>query len=433
MAPVSRHPATRNHPSSSQDMELENFPLLQLDQDNDKERHVLTQIEEYGRVNVSYSANDCTPQLDNPSAIMPDNEDDYVLKEYMASQEASNRKDQEQFKNDLENEFQLQFNDDESTVNEEQEPSVDNNNITYTQGAFEAASVLASGFFPPSSNNNNSVAYSGNDVADSSGGRPCPGLIGRDSDGNMVFEDGDGDEPSAVPSVATKPNSDIAKELANQMRAHGFCGLSEEDNNHIENSKNEGKNSSKYNNTQETLEKRFMDTLTMYGGIDLLKSLGKEMVPNPNDLSEDSPVDFKFYSVVGGPKNADKHKIMNDCLVLCAMKWINQTGKNKGKQHEPSTFAKYMDQLSCYVFKEKGILYSYSNDFNKKGQFHGILKKKWADVRKANPKFGTAPNKARVEQALVRKFVTAIRNGDIRPYENSEHLCLCVIFILGFY
>ena len=93
------------------------------------------------------------------------------------------------------------------------------------------------------------------------------------------------------------------------------------------------------------MEKRFMDTFTKHGGIDLLKSLGTDMVPNPHDLSEQSPHDFKFYSVVGGPKNSDKHKIMNDALALCAMKWTNQTGKNKGKQHEPSTFAKHMDQL----------------------------------------------------------------------------------------
>jgi len=80
--------------------------------------------------------------------------------------------------------------------------------------------------------------------------------------------------------------------------------------------------------------------------------------------------------------------------------------------------------------------HAYSNEFNKKGQFHGALKKKWSDVWKENPKFGTAvaaPNKARVEQALVQKFITAIRDGVIAPYTNPEHLCLCVTFILGFY
>jgi len=397
MAPVSRRPGTRSNPSSTQEDNWNEFPLLQLDGNDNQEQHVLTQ-DDFGRVNVSFSVNEYRPQLDNPSQLMPDDEDDYALKAYMASQEEANRHEQEEFKNQLESEFQLSYPSSED-ADEPEEPNNNNNNITYTQGTFEAASVLAGGFFASvdTEANNNIASEVNNNNVNNTGGQP-----------------------------------NIAAELANQMRAHGFAGLSEEDKKHIENSKDEGKNTKKYNNTQESLEKRFMDTLTAYGGIELLKSLGNEMVPNPHDLSEQSPLDYKFYSVVGGSKSADKHKIMNDSLVLCAMKWNKKSGKNKGKQHEPSTFAKYMDQLS-YVFKEKGVQYSYSIDFNKKGQFHGILKKKWAEARKQNPKFGTAPNKARVEQALFRKFISAIRNNDITPYTNPEHLCICVIFILGFY
>jgi len=40
---------------------------------------------------------------------------------------------------------------------------------------------------------------------------------------------------------------------------------------------------------------------------------------------------------------------------------------------------------------------------------------------------------ARVEQGLYRKFISTIQNGDITPYTNREHLCLCFIFTLGFY
>jgi len=63
---------------------------------------------------------------------------------------------------------------------------------------------------------------------------------------------------------------------------------------------------------------------------------------------------------------------------------------------------------------------------------HSIFERKWADVLKENPTFGTAPNKARAEQASVRKFIAAIHNGDITPHTNVEHLCICVMFILGF-
>jgi len=443
MAPVSRRPGTRSHPSSTQEVEEEDmFPAINFEDDN-REEEILTQLEDYGRVTVSYSGYDndseYRPQLDNPSAIMPDDDDDYALKEYMASQEQINNNDQEEFKHELENEFQLSLDDDASSVDENNEATPPA--YAYTQGTYEAANVLATGFLAFNNNHNSNVATTSvvnnaspddnNQVADDSAAssytRPCPPLIGRDEGPNNTNNNNNN-----TSNAPTSGASNIAAELANQLRAHGFAGLSEAEQQHISNSKDEGKNSKKYNNTQENLEKRFMETLTKYGGTELMQSLGTEMLPNPHDVSEESPLDFKFYAIVGGKKNSDKHKIINDALVLCAMKWFNTTGKNKGKQHEPSTFAKYMDQLS-YVFKEKGIEYTYSNDFNKKGQFHGILKKKWADIRKTNPKFGTAPNKARVEQALVRKFVSAIRDGTITPYTNPEHLCLCVIFILGFY
>ena len=445
MTPVSRRPGTRSNPSSTQEDNWEEFPLLQLDGNDNQERHVLTQ-DAFCRVNVSFSVNDneCRPQLDNPSNLLPDDDDDYALKECMASQEEANRHEQEEFKNQLESEFQLSceaaHSSEDEDEDEDEEPN-GNNNITYTQGTFEAASVLAGGFFASvdAEADNNITSEVNNSNVHNTGGRPCPGMIGRDENGSQVIDNSASTVASTSNAVSTPdndaaptPKRNIAAELANQMRAHGFAGLSEEDKQHVENSKDEGKNAKKHINTQESLEKRFMDALAAYGGIELLKSLGTEMMPNPNDMSEQSPIDYKFYAVVGGAKSADKHKIMNDCLVLCAMKWTNKSGKNKGKQHEPSTFAKYMDNLS-YVFKEKGVQYSYSVDFNKKGQFHGILKKKWAEARKENPKFGTAPNKARVEQALFRKFVNAIRNKDITPYTNPEHLCICVIFILGFY
>jgi len=110
MVGVSRRPAARNHPSSAQEIALDDCPLLELD-DNEQERHALAQVDNFGRVNVSFSANDeCNehrPQLDNPSQLMPDNDDDHALKEHMASQEEANRNEQEAFKEQLESEFQL--------------------------------------------------------------------------------------------------------------------------------------------------------------------------------------------------------------------------------------------------------------------------------------------------------------------------------------
>jgi len=164
-------------------------------------------------------------------------------------------------------------------------------------------------------------------------------LLGHDGNGHIVIADADNVKtsaasPSKVHGKAAEPKSNVAAELANQMCAHGFCCLLEDNQKHIENSKNEGENLLKHDNTQDLLEKQIVDTLALHGGIDLHKSLGAEMVPHLHDLSEQSPVDFEFHSVVGGKKDTNKHEIMNNCLILCAMKWINQMGKNEGKQHD---------------------------------------------------------------------------------------------------
>ena len=114
------------------------------------------------------------------------------------------------------------------------------------------------------------------------------------------------------------------------------------------------------------------------------------------------------------------------------MKWTCKTGKNKGRQCEASAFDKHVEQLTL-IFQDAGAQYSYSKDFNKSGEFHGAVKSQWDAIRKVDPKFGTGRNKARTDKELFTKFVTAVREGEIRPYENPEDLLLCIIFILGFY
>jgi len=135
--------------------------------------------------------------------------------------------------------------------------------------------------------------------------------------------------------------------------------------------------------------------------------------------------------VLGGEKNADKHKMFNDCLVCCGMKWCCLNGPNKGKQLQPSAFAKHMEQLTI-VFAEKGIRYDFGIDFNRKGEFHGVLKTQWNKIREDDPSHGTGANRARTDPDLFIKFLAAIKNKKIRPCEEPEHLCLCVIFAFGF-
>lgn len=169
-------------------------------------------------VSFSNTANEeCRPQLDNPSALLPDDNNDYALKDYMASQEEVNRYKQEQFKKDLENEFQLSLEEDESS-NDGEETQQQVNNAAHTQGTFEAANVLATGFFAFNNaatalipNNNNITSVANNNIV------------------NNPTSAAQSAARSTDHGARQQTNSNIAAELVNQLRAHGFAGLSEED------------------------------------------------------------------------------------------------------------------------------------------------------------------------------------------------------------
>ena len=444
MAPVNRRPGTRSHPSSTQELDLDDFPPLRLDDDDPSSQHepVLTQVDDTGGVdNADYvitdEGYDYSPQHDNPSALLPDGDDDYALKEYMASQQQISQ----HFQQEVATEFDLQV-DEESSADEE---DVNNNtNPTYTQRTLDAASVLANGF---SSDND--------DKADD-----CAGLVRREKpvDAEDAAEDEEfmrkyhecnqrnGITTSAAEGMATaeEPSKTVAKsttvaepvddeslaaQIAANLRKDGIGGLTEEEQAFVDNVKC-GKNSTKHNATQQSLKKRFFETLSQCGGH--LSVLADEEKPNVHDLSSEAPVDKRWFSACGGAKNAAKRKIINDSFVCVFMKWTCKTGKNIGKQCEPSTFDKCMEQLTV-VFQDAGAQCSHSQDFNKGGQFHGVVLQRWKDIRKDDPKFGTGRNRARVDKDLFVKFVAAARDGTIRPYEDSEHLVICMIFALGFY
>jgi len=380
MAPVSRRPATRNHPSSTQEVDSNEYPPLRFGDDEDQQEPVLTQIDE--------SLHEYSPQYDNPSTMLPGdaNDIDIELENYIQSQ-----KEQETFELNV---------DDDDISSDEEEVSNDRNNFTYTQNTLEAASVLVGGFH---SNNATTAEHS-------------------------ALEQ----EQQQTSSSNNNNESILASSIAAQLRTHGLSntGLDAEEVLFVDDC-DEGKNKKAYDDSQLRYEKRFFDTIASYGG-DILSPLATEMKVNPHDLSSSNKVDHALCSVCGGEKTADKHEIMNKCFVLCGMKWDCLSGPNKGKEMQPTSFCKMMQCLT-YLFNRKGIQCVFDKDFNSTGKFHGVMKRKWREVRKKDPSFGTGSRKARVEKTLVRKFIQAIRDRSIRPYEDPEHCLICVIFILGYY
>ena len=386
----SRRPATRERISSAQkDVKQEPAYDFVIDDRN----HPLMQgggirIDDDDIDNNSFHAGECHPQFDNPSQMFPgdENDTDAALEQFLSDQQEQ----QEEFNLDV------IASDDEDVENE---AAADNNDnslpFNCTQGALDPASVLAAGF-----------------------------AAGEEDHSNEEQEQQQQQE------VSEQPPSNLAASIAQQLRKDGLAGsgLDEDELKFIDECL-EGKNTAQCDATKKRLELRFFDTLDKCGG-NVLSSLAKDTLPNPHDLHEKNCIDRSFYAIVGGAKDADKHEMLNKCFSLCGMKWECLTGERKGKAIQPVSFVKMM-QLLAFVFKDKGTEHLFNEDFNKQGEFHGLVKKKWKEMRKTDPTFGTGSKRARVEKTLVRKFVEAIRNGALLPYEDPEHCLVCVMFIIG--
>ena len=456
MAPANRRPGTRSHPSSAQEMSSEDCPLLELDGDENQPNEA--SLAQQNDVDTIGNTEFYSPQYDNPSALMPDNDDDYALKEYMASQEQISNS----FNQQVQEEFQLNFNNDDSSagdndINEDEE--VDNNNSfpAYTQNTLDAASILVGGFDSSNAANNDDTSTNSSDANNQSSAAPSvaerlmPSLLpsrlnDNTADAEFVRKhnefnrkhgtDVSFDLPTAVAAADAIVNSlppdddaELAKQISSGLQKDGIVGLSAEEHAHVDNC-DEGKNNKKHSQNQSRLESMFFDTIQKHGGH--LAVLAMDQKIDSHHTVERGMVDKRFCSVVGGDKNPDKHKTFNDCSVLCSQKWHCTTGKNKGQKLQPSTFDKHLEQLAI-MFTEKGIKHNHTNDFNKNGQFHGAVKTMWGKICEKDPSFGTGSDRARTDPQLCCKFIQAIRNKKMCPHENPEHLVICIVFIFGFY
>jgi len=89
MAPVKQRPGARSHPSSTQE-DSSYHEHFDVDPTDNPWHHGSRSFDEdetetHGDTFVDV-LDDCRPQLDNPSQMIPDDDDDYALKEHMNSQ-----------------------------------------------------------------------------------------------------------------------------------------------------------------------------------------------------------------------------------------------------------------------------------------------------------------------------------------------------------
>jgi hypothetical protein len=189
-------------------------------------------------------------------------------------------------------------------------------------------------------------------------------------------------------------------------------------------------NTKKYEDSNKGIEARFFDTIDRYGG-QQLKYLLEEITTNFEK-------EKRFYFMLRGAREIAKQKILNKCLVLCALKWRQFKGEKKGKLYQPVTYEQYMKQLFS-VFKKKGINYCHQKDFNGAGEFHGVLVELWKEERENDDTFATGVQTATFDFDADKKIRIAYRDTDFDPFSVAktdkafEDRLRYLVFIFGRY
>ena len=186
-------------------------------------------------------------------------------------------------------------------------------------------------------------------------------------------------------------------------------------------------NQAKYDKRHDSTERRFFACIQQYGGSTLACLLEIEQVQY-DGLGDKE--DYAFYNLVGGEKTEAKRKILNTCLVLCALKFKCQTGPRKGEPLEPVSF-RWVMKVLFYRFHDKDVQYDFVVDFNGKGEFHAVLIDYWTKIRSKDPKFGLRKKHAHYDVDGDAKVQKAYADGTFKPYEDPWHLVQAACLNLG--
>ena len=176
-------------------------------------------------------------------------------------------------------------------------------------------------------------------------------------------------------------------------------------------------NDNKYTNTMNGLENRMFDTIDMHGG-DRLKRLC--------EFTADGLYNRRGYIVLRGP-NHDKKVILNVVMSLIVSCWKN---KRTGETLDSNTMKQYLKTLFG-KFKNECIEYNFKTDFNKDGEFHGILNDSWKAASKHNRLFGTGSKQSQFDWEGDAKIRDAITSGWLNPYTSLDNLQMIMCYIFG--
>jgi len=189
-------------------------------------------------------------------------------------------------------------------------------------------------------------------------------------------------------------------------------------------------NTKQYEKNRNGVKARFFDTLEKFGG-EMLRPL---MLFAMDGFKKNR----LFYIKLRGEKMQEKRFILNQCLLLIALKWRNGRGatKNYGKHLQPSTWETKLKYLFS-VFRKKNIQYNYATDFNGDGEFHAVLAAQWGKERSLDPTFASRVGTSTIDMEADQKLHEKFSAGEFNPFSTNvtaeayEHRRKYLIYVLG--
>jgi hypothetical protein len=177
-------------------------------------------------------------------------------------------------------------------------------------------------------------------------------------------------------------------------------------------------NTKQYEKNRNGVKARFFDTLEKFGG-EMLRPL---MLFAMDGFKKNR----LFYIKLRGEKMQEKRFILNQCLLLIALKWRNSRGatKNYGKHLQPSTWETKLKYLFS-VFRKKNIQYNYATDFNGDGEFHAVLAAQWGKERSLDPTFASRVGTSTIDMEADQKLHEKFSAGEFNPFSTNVTADLC--------
>lgn len=144
-------------------------------------------------------------------------------------------------------------------------------------------------------------------------------------------------------------------------------------------------------------------------------------IANPKDNSQTICC---FYVALSGWKTQMGQKVLKYYMVLLAQNCIKKSFIRHNLLHptilaaahyEPNVLALCF-QVLFGIFKQYGVMYSSTGDFNSKGDFYAVLKTKFEATQQHWPDYGTTPNAAIFDANYKVKRQQAIKSSQLDPF-----------------